>query len=95
MAAGCRPPIFIEPVFEDPGSVRELLERGAPYPPVQRYFRSAAEYRAQSGQGEGPMIVAPNFRGDWAYERPDESHQDPAFVEQLAAAYVQRPTTRA
>jgi hypothetical protein len=70
VAAGCRPPIFIERVFDEPGVVRDLLERGAPYHPVQRYFRSDAEYRAQSGRGKGPMIVAPNFRGDWAYERP-------------------------
>jgi hypothetical protein len=70
VAAGCRPPIYIDRVFEDPAIVRELVERGAPYRPVQRYFRNEAEYRAQSGRGRGPMIVAPNFRGDWAYAKP-------------------------
>ena len=31
---------------------------------VQRYFASGAEMRSQSGPGA--LIVAPNFRGDWA-----------------------------
>jgi hypothetical protein len=51
-------------VLDEPGVVRELVERTAPHLPVQRYFKSGAEMRSQSGPGE--MIVAPNFRGDWA-----------------------------
>jgi hypothetical protein len=47
-----------------PGFVRELLERTAPHFPVQRYFRSGAEMRAQSGPAQ--LIIAPNFRADWA-----------------------------
>jgi hypothetical protein len=31
---------------------------------VQRYFRSGAEMRAQSGPAQ--LIIAPNFRADWA-----------------------------
>jgi hypothetical protein len=46
-----------------------LVERHAPYAPVQRYLRSEAEHRSASG-GNGPPIIAPNFRGDWAYDAP-------------------------
>jgi hypothetical protein len=60
----CRPPIALDPALDDPGLVRRLLEQTAPHLPVQRYFRSAAEMRAQSGPSD--MIIAPNFRGDWA-----------------------------
>ncbi len=51
-------------MLDDPGLVRRLLEETAPHYPVQRYFSSGAEMRSQSGPGA--MIVAPNFRGDWA-----------------------------
>jgi len=63
------PPIFIEPVLDDPRIFRDLIERNAPYWPVQRYFTNDAEYRANSGTGQ-KMIIAPNFRGDWAYDEP-------------------------
>ena len=63
-----RSPITIDPVFEDPAIVRTLIERHGPYLPVQRYFRNQAEYEASSASG--PMFIAPNFRGDWAYEKP-------------------------
>ena len=63
-----RPPIFVEEVLEDPKIFRELVEANAPYAPVQRYFANEAEARSQSSQG--PMIIAPNFRGDWAYAEP-------------------------
>jgi hypothetical protein len=49
--------------------VKRLIEQHSPYLPVQRYFTNDAEYRASSGQGEA-MIIAPNFRGDWAYDEP-------------------------
>lgn len=62
-------PIRIESLLDEPRELRALIERHAPYFPVQRYFAGNAEYRASSGQGE-VMIIAPNFRGDWAYERP-------------------------
>lgn len=64
----CLPPIHVDRVLDDPSAVRRLLERHGPYFPVQRYVRNDAEHRAISAQG--PMIVAPNFRGDWAYDRP-------------------------
>ncbi len=60
-------PILLEKVLDEPDRFRTLIERHSPYLPVQRYFNNAAEYRASSGRG--PMIIAPNFRGDWAYDR--------------------------
>ncbi len=66
--SACLAPIAIDSLLEDPSVVRELIERNSPYFPVQRYLHSDAEHRAISAQG--PMIVAPNFRGDWAYDRP-------------------------
>jgi hypothetical protein len=50
--------------MDRPELVRELLERTAPHFPVQRYFQSGAEMRAQSGPAA--LIIAPNFRADWA-----------------------------
>ena len=64
MLVRARPPVFLAPVLDEPGLIRELLEATAPHYPVQRYFKSAAEMRAQSGPAA--MIIAPNFRGDWA-----------------------------
>ncbi len=64
-----RPPIFIDHVLDDPDAFRRLIERHAPYLPVQRYFAGNAEYRSSSGQGNA-MVIAPNFRGDWAYDKP-------------------------
>jgi len=71
-AAGCFPPVFLGEVLDDPALVRELVERNAPYWPVQRYFQSDAEYQASAGsEARGrPMFVAPVFRGDWAYDEP-------------------------
>jgi hypothetical protein len=63
-----RPPIFIERVLGDGFDFRAMVERNAPYAPVQRYFANAAEARSQSSRG--PLVIAPNFRGDWAYQTP-------------------------
>jgi hypothetical protein len=67
-----RPPIYFDRVLDDPSLVRRLVEADAPYAPVQRYFSNEAEYRASSGAKgpDVPMIIAPNFRGDWAYDDP-------------------------
>ena len=62
-------PILIEDLLDEPARLRSLIELHSPYLPVQRYFAGNAEYRSSSGQGE-VMVIAPNFRGDWAYERP-------------------------
>lgn len=63
-----RPPVFIERVLDDDFDFRGMVERNAPYAPVQRYFANAAEARSQSSRG--PLVIAPNFRGDWAYQTP-------------------------
>jgi len=74
-----RPPVPIQPVLAEPERVRELVEANAPYLPVQRYFRNAAQYRALAGSDAEKMIVAPNFRGDWAYDRPLVEGVEPLF----------------
>jgi len=72
MSPTCHPPVLFDSVLDDPTVVRQLVEANGPYLPVQRYFRNDAEYRASSAPGgpREPMIVAPNFRGDWAYDVP-------------------------
>lgn len=66
-----RPPIVMDRVLDDPGLVRHLVERHAPYWPVQRYFGNAAEYAALSGAMDATaMPIAPVFRGNWAEGRP-------------------------
>lgn len=71
-ARGCLPPVFIDRVFDDPGCVRRWVEANQPYLPVQRYFDRVEEYRALSGRtgASSAMIVAPNFRGNWADRTP-------------------------
>jgi hypothetical protein len=63
------PPIAIDALLDEPRVFRELIERHAPYFPVQRYFTNEAQYRAASGANT-KMVIAPNFRGDWAYDTP-------------------------
>ncbi len=67
-----RPPIFVPKVLPEGFDFRAMVERNAPYAPVQRYFANTAEAASQSSQAsaQGPMIIAPNFRGDWAYKKP-------------------------
>lgn len=71
-----RRPVFVESPFDDPATVSRLVERHAPYWPVQRYFASAEEQRALSdsadrpGAAPGTLVVGPVFRGNWAYDRP-------------------------
>ena len=60
-------PELLDPVFEDPEFLRALVEREAPYAPVQRYFQNEAQSQASGAPGG---IIAPNFRGDWAYDEP-------------------------
>lgn len=73
-----RRPVHLDRVVDDPETVRRLVERHAPYWPVQRYFASAEEMRALSDVADRGgtrdaatgLVVGPVFRGDWAYERP-------------------------
>lgn len=86
-----RPPIAIDRVFDDPGIVRSLVERHAPYWPVQRYFANSAEYAALSGkEAAAGMIVAPVFRGDWAYDRPLVEGVEPVLAHERFAAAAAR-----
>lgn len=66
------PPVHIDGLLDDAGLVRSLVERHAPYWPVQRYFASAEEMRALSDTTDrGPgLVVGPVFRGNWAYDEP-------------------------
>jgi hypothetical protein len=95
-----RAPVIVERVLPDPGLVRELVERNAPYRPVQRYFASAQELRALSeapagsararaGDG-GPLDVGPVFRGDWAYDRPLTAGVEPFLYNEHFVAAAER-----
>jgi hypothetical protein len=63
-----RPPVVLDPAVDDPELVSQLIDRHAPYWPVQRYFANSAEYAALSGNDGASMVVAPVFRGNWALE---------------------------
>jgi hypothetical protein len=67
-----KPPILIDALLDDPYRVCRLVDERSPYFPVQRYFRSEAEYQASSGKSSAsaPMLIAPVFRSDWAYDKP-------------------------
>lgn len=80
MSEAFRPPVYFERVLDDPNLVRRLVEANGPYYPVQRYFTNAAQYRALAGGGAKQMIVAPNFRGDWAYDEPLIEGIEPIFL---------------
>jgi len=67
-ALATRPPIFVDRVLPEGFDFHAMVERNAPYAPVQRYFANAAEAASQSSRG--PLVIAPNFRGDWAYREP-------------------------
>jgi hypothetical protein len=89
--ASARPPIQLARLLDEPGSFRELIERHAPYFPVQRYLATDAEFRLSSGRG-GFNIIAPNFRGDWAYDEPlvdgaDALLHHPALVDAAARLF--------
>ncbi len=85
-----RTPIAIPQVLEDPGLVRRLVEANGPYAPVQRYFRNAAQYRANTGSSASDMIIAPNFRGDWAYDEPEIDGVEPLLFHAGFAAAARR-----
>jgi len=96
-----RTPVPLARAVDDPGLVDRLIDRHAPYWPVQRYFANSAEYAALSGKDGGqPMIVAPVFRGNWAADgtvadgvEPLLHH--PAFVDaarRLFDGEIVRPT---
>lgn len=96
------PPVMLDGVLDDPGLVGRLARANAPYFPVQRYFASVAEMNALSDvrrPSDGPMMVGPVFRGDWAYDAPlvpgvEPILENPRFVaaaRRIFAAAVVRP----
>src|SRR5579862_8960916 len=97
-----RPPVVLDHVVDDRDDVWRLIEAHAPYWPVQRYFANSAEYATLSGSDEPTqMIVAPVFRGNWAFAGDVLDGVQPildneAFTgaaKQLFGAEFVRPTT--
>lgn len=88
-------PVKLDQVLDDPGLVRRLTAANAPYPPVQRYFANQQEQAALGGprarhkveaqatvsDAEG-ILVAPWFRGDWAYDTPRIDGVEPLLYNQ-------------
>jgi hypothetical protein len=56
-------PIRIEPAFDDPGKIRAMFERYAPYRALATY---APEGIKDEAHEEAMRLVDPWFRGDWA-----------------------------
>lgn len=97
-----RTPVPIAAAVDDPTMVQRLIDRLAPYWPVQRYFANSAEYAALSGRDAAqPMIVAPVFRGNWAADGDVAEGVEPLlhhapFVDaarRLFDGEIVRPTT--
>lgn len=69
-----RSPVVLDRALPDPSLVRTLVERGGPYWTVQRYLANLSELASLSEAGkrapDAPMMIAPWFRGDWAYGEP-------------------------
>jgi len=97
-----RPPVLLDPAVDDVAVVHHLIDRYAPYWPVQRYFTNDAEYAALSGRdASAGMVVAPVFRGNWAADGVVQDGVEPLlhhdrFVEaarRLFDTEIVRPTT--
>jgi len=96
-----RTPVVLDAAVDDPQLVRDLIDAHQPYWPVQRYFANSAEYAALSGNSASSMVIAPVFRGNWAFDgevkpgvQPLLDH--PQFIEaarRLFDAEIIRPTT--
>lgn len=84
-------------MLEDPGLIRQLAERTQPFLPVQRYFQNQAQAQALNPAAAG--LVAPNFRGDWAYDVPKVEGVEPLLhhagfaqaARELLGAEIVRP----
>jgi hypothetical protein len=97
-----RTPVVLDAAVDDPALIRHLIDTLAPYWPVQRYFANSAEYAALSGQGEpSKMIIAPVFRGNWAFDGEVRDGVQPLLDSErfigaartLFDAEIVRPTT--
>jgi hypothetical protein len=62
-AAGLVTPIRIEGVFDDPGFIRGLVQRNAPYRTMVSYLPASAVRGGQPAAGDG---VPAHFRATWA-----------------------------
>lgn len=76
-----RAPIVLDRAFDDPSLVRTLVARGGPYWTVQRYLANVSEMASLSDAGkvapDRPMMIAPWFRGDWAFDGPKVEGVEP------------------
>jgi hypothetical protein len=97
-----RTPVKLDKVVDDRDEVWRLIDAHAPYWPVQRYFANSAEYAAMSGSDEPTqMIVAPVFRGNWAFDGDVLDGVQPLLdserfheaAKQVFDAAIIRPTT--
>jgi hypothetical protein len=97
-----RTPVRLDKVVDDRDAIWGLIDAHAPYWPVQRYFANSAEYAAMSGSDEPTkMIVAPVFRGNWAFDGDVlegvqpllDSERFSAAAKQVFDAEIVRPTT--
>lgn len=57
-------PIKIDHAFDDPASIRRLVERNGPYPSIASYLPPSAT--RTSNRGDEPETTLPWFRGNWA-----------------------------
>ena len=58
-------PIKIDAVFDDPASIRALVEQNGPYPSIASYLPASATKNAGDDQQESDTSM-PWFRGNWA-----------------------------
>lgn len=61
--AGRAAPLRIDDVFDDPGTIRRLVERNGPYRTMASYLPDSA---IRGGRPAGSAGVVPHFRATWA-----------------------------
>jgi len=61
--AGLAAPIKVDDVFDDPGVIRRMVQRGGPYRTMASFLPSSAVRRGLPAAGEG---VPAHFRATWA-----------------------------
>lgn len=82
--------IHIEPAFDDPGKIRAMFERHAPYRALAAY---APEGVKDETREEAKHPVPPSFRGDWALdgqplvEGAEAILHNKSFLEAASAAF--------
>jgi len=71
-AGACLPPVLIDPVVDDPDTIRAMARANGPYFMPARYLvRSTAAADASGGEATTEKVpaglIGPTFRGDWAF----------------------------